>query len=60
MTEGVLQQGGRAQVSEPLAAPPPTLAWKRSWLGSRFSSKAEVNAPKPQPYPLTADGKVPV
>lgn len=23
MTGGVLQQGGRAQVSEPLAAPPP-------------------------------------
>lgn len=38
----------------------PAPVWKQSWLGSRFSSKAEANAPKPQPYPLTEDGKVAV
>lgn len=34
-------------------------AWKRSWLGFRFPSKSEANAPERQPYPLTEDGEMP-
>lgn len=58
LTGGSFQQKGRKTKGSESRLH--SLAWKWTWLGSRFPYKSEANVRKLQPYPLTEDGKMPV